>query len=418
MRVGANRLDSAAVEPLDVLVVGGGSAGLATSHELGRHGLEHLVLERGRVGQAWRARWDSFCLVTPNWSVRLPGGDYAGPDPDGFMPRDEIAGFLGAYASSFGAPVREGVDVTAVARDGSGFTVRTTAGDFRVRELVLATGAFQQPHRPAAAASLPVDIVQLDLTGYRNPGALPPGAVLVIGSGQSGVQLAAELREDGRRVVLACGRAPWVPRRIAGRDIFWWLIESGFFDQPVSALPSPAARLQSNPLTTGHHGGQDLHLRVLRQLGVELAGRFLGASGHVAQFAPDLAGSMAWGDDRYRDIMALAARTAARLGLPAIDGPEPAPFDPAAPERIDLEGFGAVVFTGGFRPDFTSWLPWPAAFDEMGFPLQIDGSSTVVDGLSFVGVHFQRKRKSSILAGVGEDAAIVAAAIAGRLRAV
>ena len=151
------------MERPDVLIVGGGSAGLAASHELGLRGVEHLVLERGRIGQAWRDRWDSFCLVTPNWSVRLPGGEYAGPDPDGYMPRDEIAAHLEGYAGSFGAPVREGVAVTELTREGDGFTARTSDGDVHAREVVLATGAFQKPYRPAAAASLPSDILQIDL---------------------------------------------------------------------------------------------------------------------------------------------------------------------------------------------------------------------------------------------------------------
>jgi putative flavoprotein involved in K+ transport len=405
------------MERPDVLVVGGGSAGLSVSHELGRQGVEHLVLERGRVGQGWRDRWDSFCLVTPNWSVQLPGGVYTGPDPDGYMPRDEIAAFLAAYAASFGAPIREGVSVHTIAREDGGFTARTSDGDVHAREVVLATGAFQRAHRPAEAATLPGNLLQIDITAYRNPAALPQGPVLVIGSGQSGAQLAEELHEGGRRVVLSCGRAPWVPRRVGGRDIVWWLMESGFFDQPVGALPSPRARLGANPLSTGHGGGHDLDLRTLRALGVELVGRFLGAEGCEARFAPDLAASVAWGDDRYREIMALSVRTAERLGLPPSSVVEPAPFDPAAPERVDLTGFGAVIFTGGFRPDYASWLPWPEAFDDMGFPLQFDGASTVVDGLSFVGTHFLRKRKSSILAGVGEDASVVAAAIAGRLGA-
>jgi putative flavoprotein involved in K+ transport len=401
----------------DVLVVGGGSAGLSVSHELVRHGVEHLVLERGRIGQGWRDRWDSFCLVTPNWSVRLPGGEYAGPDPDGYMPRDDIARHLEGYANSFAAPVREGVAVQTIVRDGGGFVALTSIGDVRAREVILATGTYRKPHLPAEAASLPTGLLQMDMASYRSPASLPPGPVLIIGSGQTGAQLAEELHEDGRRVVLACGKAPWVPRRLAGRDIFWWLIESGFFDQPVGALPSPLARLGVNPLSTGHAGGHDLSLRILRASGVELVGRFVGAVGSEACFAPDLGVSAAWGDDRYREIMALAARTADRLGLPPVAVPEPAPFDPAAPERVDLTGFGAVVHTGGFRPDFTSWLPWPEAFDDMGFPRQVDGTSTVIDGLSFVGTRFQRKRKSSVLAGVGEDAAIVAAAVAGRLGA-
>ena len=145
------------MERPDVLVVGGGSAGLSVSHELGSRGVEHLVLERGRIGQAWRDRWDSFCLVTPNWSVRLPGGEYAGPDPDGYMPRDTIAQFLDDYAGAFGPPIREGVEVETIVRDVDGFTARTSDGDVHAREVVLATGAFQRPHRPAAAASLPAD---------------------------------------------------------------------------------------------------------------------------------------------------------------------------------------------------------------------------------------------------------------------
>ncbi len=424
--MGNSRMSGAEIAPFailqrmerpDVLVVGGGSAGLSVSHELGSRGVEHLVLERGRIGQAWRDRWDSFCLVTPNWSVRLPGGEYAGPDPDGYMPRDTIAQFLDDYAGAFGPPIREGVEVETIVRDVDGFTARTSDGDVHAREVVLATGAFQRPHRPAAAASLPADILQIDLDGYRNPEALPPGAVLVVGSGQSGAQLAQELHEAGRRVVLSCGRAPWVPRRVGGRDIVWWLLESGFFDAPASSLPSPLARLVSNPLSTGHGGGYDLNLRLLQASGVELVGRFMGATGHAAEFAQDLGASVAWGDDRYREIMALVSRTAQGLAMAPIAAPEPEPFDATASTSVDLRGFGAVVFTGGFRPNFTSWLPWPEAFDDMGFPLQRDGASTVIDGLSFVGTHFLRKRKSSILAGVGEDAAVVAAGIAGRLGA-
>jgi len=403
-------------ERIDVAVVGGGQAGLATSHELTALGVDHVVLERGRVGQTWRDRWDTFCLVTPNWSVQLPGGHYDGGDPDGYMPRDDIVVHLERYASSIAMPVREGVDVTAIRTADGGFELDTSDGALRAAHVVLATGAYQRPHRPAAVAELPEDLLQLDIDRFRNERSLPPGRVLVVGSGQSGCQLAEELHEAGREVVLSCGRAPWMPRRLGGRDIVWWVIETGFMSQPVEALPDPTARLTANILATGHGGGHDLHLRTLQAMGVTLVGHFLGASGRTARFAPDLAETLAWGDDRHRQLMDLILKTAAAEGLPAPAIPEPGPFDPNSPEELNLDGFGAVLFAGGFRPDYRSWLPWPEAFDDLGFPLHHDGVSTVIPGLSFVGVHFMRTRKSSLLFGVGEDAAVVAGAIGAALR--
>jgi putative flavoprotein involved in K+ transport len=405
------------MDSVPVLVIGGGSAGLAVSHELTDRGIDHVVLERGRIGQAWRDRWDSFCLVTPNWSVRLPGGTYAGDDPDGFMPRDEIVDHLVHYASASRAPVQEGVDVRTIDRTSHGFIARTSTGDVPAARVVLCTGAFQRAHRPAGADSLPAGLLQIDIEGYRNAGDLPPGPVLIVGSGQSGAQLAEELREAGRDVVLSCGRAPWAPRRPGDRDLVWWLEATGFMDQPVATLPSPAARLFSNPLASGHSGGHDLHLRTLRAMGVRLVGHFQGASGTEAHFAPDLPESVAWGDDRYRELRTLFSSAASRLGLQSPEMPDPEPFDGHAPESVSLAGFGAVVFTGGFRPDYRSWLSWSDAFDEVGFPIQQDGASTIVDGLYFVGVHFLRKRKSSILMGIGEDAAIVAGTIATEMAA-
>ena len=173
-------------ERIGVVVVGGGQAGLAVSHELTALGVEHLVLERGRVGQTWRDRWESFCLVTPNWSVQLPGGAYAGDDPDGFMPRDDIVRHLEGYATSFAAPVREGVEVTSLAAAAErGFTLTMADGVLRAHRVVLATGAYQRPHRPAGAATLPTGILQIDAEGYTNETALPPGKVLVVGSAVS-----------------------------------------------------------------------------------------------------------------------------------------------------------------------------------------------------------------------------------------
>jgi putative flavoprotein involved in K+ transport len=402
------------MERFEAIVVGGGQAGLAASRELSKAGVDHVVLERGRTGQTWRDRWDSFCLVSPNWTVQLPGHPYDGDDPDGYMARDEIVAYLERYRDVLALPVREGIGALSVEAGATGFHLRTTDGDLQARTLVLASGAYQRPYRPRAAAGLPLELLQIDVNDYRNPAALPPGRILMVGSGQSGCQIAEELREAGREVVLSCGRALWVPRRLGGRDIFHWLVDSGFMADPVASLPSPEARLAANPLATGHGGGHDLDLRVLRGLGVTLAGHFIGADGHEARFASDLGDSVAWGDERNRQLMDLFRTTAAELGMPEPEITPPEPFDPTSPQRLALNGFGAVIFAGGFRPMYQDWLPWPDAFDGLGFPIHREGASSIVPGLYFVGVHFLRQRKSSLFLGVGEDAAIVAAAIAGR----
>ena len=395
-----------------MVVVGGGQAGLAVSHELAALGVEHVVLERGRVGQTWRDRWDSFCLVTPNWSVQLPGGAYVGDDPDGFMPRDDIVRHLEAYAASFGAPVRECVAVTSLESAAHGrFTLSTTDGVLQADRVVLTTGAYQRPYRPPAAATLPASLFQTDAEGYRNERVLPPGKVLVVGSGQTGCQLAEELREAGREVFLACGRAPWCSRRVGDRDVFYWAIETGSLDETLADLPSPAARLAANMQGTGHGGGHDLHYRVLQEIGVTLVGHCLGVEDGRARFARDLGASVAFGDARYRDTRDKIAKVCAARGIASPEMPDPPPFDARAPETVDLAGFGAVIFTSGFRPDYSSWVRLDA-FDEIGFPIHKDGASTVVPGLYFCGVHFLRKRKSSLLVGVGEDASIIARNIA------
>jgi putative flavoprotein involved in K+ transport len=395
----------------DVVVVGAGQAGLAVSYELTRAGVPHVILERGQIGQTWRGRWDSFCLVTPNWTVQLPGRGYDGDDPDGYMQRDEIVAFLERYAAGFDAPVRGGVAVTSLRRANGGFVLETPGGAIESSVVVLAAGAYQRPHRPAGAATLPADLLQIDLEAYRNPEALPPGAVLVVGSGQSGCQIAEELREAGRDVVLACGRVHWAPRRLGRRDLMWWLVESGVLDETVANLPTPGARLLGNVLATGHAGGHDINFRTLQKLGVVLVGHFLGAEGRRAFFEGDLAKAIAWQDERFDTLMARFRELAVGRGI-TIEAIEPEPFDARAPVELDLSDFGAVIFTSGFRPDYASWVHVPGAFDEDGFPIHDRCESTVAPGLYFIGSHFLRKRKSSLLLGVGEDAAIVAAGIA------
>jgi len=401
----------ASAERVRVAVIGGGQAGLAVSHELTARDVEHVVLERWRIGQTWRDRWDSFCLVTPNWTVQLPGGTYAGDDPDGYLRRNDIVRHLETYAASFEAPVREGVEVTALRQADRGFALETSTGSLNVEQVIVCSGAYQRPHLPAAAASLPAGLPAIDAEAYRSPSALPPGRVLIVGSGQTGCQISEELAESGREVFLACGRAPWFTRRIDGRDVLRWLVDCGYFDAEASSLPSPAARLIANVQATGHGGGHDLHFRVLQGIGVTLLGHFLGAESGIARFAPDLTQSVAFGDARYDDVRAAIRRWCERSGTPAPDMPDPPPFRADPPETLGLDGFGTVIFTCGFRPDYARWIHLDA-FDKLGFPLHLDGSSTLAPGLHFCGVHFLRKRKSSLLLGVGEDAAIVATTVA------
>jgi putative flavoprotein involved in K+ transport len=344
--------------------------------------------------------------------VQLPDGHYDGPDPDGFMPRDEMAFYLERYAAAR-VPVREHVDVTSIESPSKdGFVLHTSAGEVRADAVVVATGAFQRQHLPAAAATLPADLPQIGVYDYRNEQSLPAGRVLLVGSGQSGCQIAEELHDAGRDVVLACGRAPWLPRVIGDRDFVWWARETGFLDVRVEDLPSPEARLFGNVLASGHDRGHDLHLRTLQARGVVLTGHFLGAAGGQVRFASDLAESVAWGDERYRQFRDLVDELASKRGIESPVLADPEPFAADAPDSIPVAGFGAVIFAGGFRPDYLSWLSWHDAFDDWGFPIHREGASTVVPGLFFVGVHFLRKRKSTALIGVGEDAAIVARHVA------
>ena len=391
------------------IVIGAGQAGLAVSHELRGLGVEHVVLERARVAQSWRGRWDSFTLVTPNWTLDLPGAPYSGGDPEGHVPRDEIVAYLLAYAAQ--APVREGVDVVALRRGRSSrFTLDTSDGPLDADVVAVCTGAYQRPFRPDARTQFAPGTLVIDSTAYRNPDMLPAGTVLIVGSGQTGCQLAEELHLAGRDVVLACGRAPWIPRRLDGLDAVTWMARTSFFDQTLDDLPSPAARLGANVQSTGAGGGHDLHFRTLQSLGVALAGRLAGADGRRVMFADDLAASVAFGDERWLRTRELLRAELPRGGYSVPELPEPEPFRCDARLEMDAREIAVVIFTSGFRPDY-SWIDMPIA-DEMGFPLCVDGVSTVADGLHFCGVHFMRCRRSSLLFGVGEDAKIVARAMA------
>lgn len=398
----------------DVIVIGGGQAGLATSRELGLAGIDHLVLERDRIGASWAGLWDNFRLNTPNWSVRLPGLHYGGPEPDAFASRAEMVAHLERYRAEMDAPVLEGVEVQALEPRGEGFELSTSDGPMSARSVVVCTGAYQRALSPPGADGLPAHVTMLDTRAYRNPAMVPDGDVLVVGSGQSGCQIAEDLVDAGRSVILSCGRAPWVPRRIGEHDVFWWALETGFMSGTVETLPSPEARLVAQLTASGVNGGHDLHPRALQAKGVTLVGRFAGAEDGRLRFVDDLADSIAWGDSRYRDFSRLVERLCTERGLEVPDLPDPAPFVEDASPASDARSIGTIIFSGGFRPDY-SWVHVTGGFDPMGFPAQVDGASTAVPGLFFVGVHFLRTRKSSLLCGVGEDAAIVAGAVTRHL---
>ena len=398
----------------DAVIVGAGHAGLSISRALTNRGIEHEVLERDQIAASWRARWESFCLVTPNFLTDLTDQGYDGDDPEGFLPRDEIVAFLERYAAN--APVRTGVNVTSVAKQDDGFLLETSDGQVATKVMIASTGAFQRPYAPARLMSLADALEVRTVDAYRSPAELPDGGVLIIGSGQTGAQLAEELREAGRDVVLACGKSPTVVRRFGGHDSLWWLAEIGFHEQTLEMAGGPPARLGANPIATGRDGGHDLGYRTLQAQGVELVGRFEGAEHGEIRFADDLAASVAWGDERFHMMMGAIGKLIAERGLD-VELPTLEPFvcDPAT--SIPMDRFTSVLCTGGFRPNYTAWMPWTDAFDEMGFPIQTDGESAVVDGLFFMGVHFLRKRKSSTLWGAGEDSNIVANRVAARLGA-
>jgi putative flavoprotein involved in K+ transport len=399
----------------NVAIIGAGQAGLATSYYLTQAGVDHVVLEAGRVAETWRSRrWDSFCLVTPNWTVQLPGAKYEGPDPDGFMHRDEIVDHFQRWADSFKAPVEQGCTVTALDGDGDGFVITTPERKLRARTVVVATGGYQRAHLPDRAGQIPEGVTQRLAEEYGNPDAIPPGAVLIVGSGQTGCQLAEELHEAGRKVFLSCGRSPWAPRRFGGHDLVWWIVETGWWQRTLAELPSPAARLLSNPLATGHGGGHDLHLRTLHAMGVELVGRFDGAEDGSIHFGDDVGQNIEVGDTMSGVFKQRVDALCDQRGMPRV-WEMPPPLRVEARTSIDLarDGVSTVIWTTGYRPDY-GWVHFPV-LDLMRFPIQFEGQSAV-PGLYFMGVHFQRKAQSAVLYGVGEDAEIVARDIAENRR--
>ena len=397
---------------VETVIIGAGQAGLALSRCLGAR--EHVVLERGRVGERWRSeRWDSLTLLTPNWLNRLPGAGPL-PDPDGFLDRRGVVAHLEAYAGR--APVREHTTVLAVRRDGGGYRVGADDGDWRADNVVIATGDCDVPQVPAAAQSAPSWIVQLPAARYRRPEQLPRGGVLVVGAGPSGQQIAAELAAAGRPVVLAAGRHARMPRRYRGRDVFAWLQAVGQLDAHADDVRDLAAarRAPSFPVS-GARGGHSLGLDRIAGLGAVVTGRLRGFAGAHALFAPDLTRHVADAEARLRRALAKIDAHIERAGVAAgtADPPPPVALGPG-PEAIDLRaGIGSVIWATGYRRAYP-WLRVPV-LDRSGELAQREGV-TAAAGLFTLGLRFQRTRRSHFIGGVGDDAARIASAIAARDR--
>lgn len=395
-------------EDHDTVIIGGGQAGLAMSAVLREYGREHIVLERRRVGGRWRdERWDSLRFQFPNWSLQLPGYRYAGSDPEGFAPASEICRLMDDYAASTRAPVREHTDVVGLSKDGAGtgFVVSLAAGDLQARRVVVATGPFQRPAIPPLARWISPSVWQITAARYRSPGQLPAGAVLVVGSGASGCQIADELLRSGRRVCLSVSRHRRAPRRLGGKDVYWWLEKMGGLAQTIDSFP--AQQWPPSIVITGIDGGYDINVRLLAAAGARVIGRVAGAAGTRLAIAANANEILDEADQAYWQFLSAARQFAATHALDRGEEPAPRPKPGLAAlaetESLDLlrENISTIIWATGYTYDF-GWIRIPV-FDQRGRPVQHRGI-TRQTGLYFLGLHWMHTIKSSQLSGVGGDA--------------
>lgn len=403
---------------IPVLIVGGGQAGLSVSYYLKQQGIDHVILEKNRIGHSWRAeRWDTFCLVTPNWQCQLPDFPYRGSDPDGFMLKDEIVAYVEAFAARVGAPVHEGVAVTAVRRDDDGlFEIETSAGTWTADQVVMAISGYHQPNIPREAERLPQRITQIHSRDYRNPEQIPEGEILIVGTGQSGCQIAEDLHLAGRKVHVAVGSAPRSPRFYRGKDAIKWLDEMGYYQTTVETHPlKEKVRRKANHYLTGRDGGREIDLRRFAAEGMRLYGHLGTIDGMRLTFKPDLARSLEAADRVYNGIRAMIDAYIADKGLEApVEPPYQAPWTVVEePEALDLEaaGINTVIWGTGFRADF-SMVEIPV-FDGRGYPGHKRGV-TPIHGLYFIGLGWLWTWGSGRFSGIAEDARHISSAIASR----
>lgn len=400
-------------EKLDTVIIGGGQAGLAMSYLLQQRAREHIVLERHRIAERWRTeRWDTLRFQLPNAWLTLPGKSYAGHDPGGFSHHPDVLRFILDYATEIAAPVRTGVEVIrlgASERLGE-YVVETSGGQYLARHVVIATGPFQRPLVPGFSAAMPGAVQQIDAIHYSNADALPPGAVLVVGSGNSGSQIADELMRSGRRVFLAISRHTRVPRRYRGKDVIWWYDKLGYFDIDIDTFPG--RRFPSTTIMTGIDGGYDLAPRHLADQGVTLIGRVLAVSDGVLAIARDAAELLATADKNHDRFIAAADAYSAdpSRGTAFMDEEVSARLPPAKVsgiEALDLgaENIGTIIWANGYGYSY-EWVQLPI-LDGNGVPVQTRGV-TDSRGVYFLGLHWMHTFRSAILAFMGRDAAHIA----------
>lgn len=404
---------------VDVVVIGGGQAGLAMSRSLSERGLSHVVLERGRVAQAWRGRWDSLRLLTPNWQARLPGYRYGGAAPNGYMTRSEVVDYLEGYCSFIDAPIQRGVNVSAVSFDRNGtFLVKSNVDAWRSRNVVIATGQCMLPLRPTWAQRLDRSIVQLTTAEYKSPESVPTGGVLVVGASATGVQLAHELRASGREVTVAVGRHCRMPRVYRGLDIMSWLDKTGILRERTDQVRDLGASRRAVSLQLmGSDDARSIDLGTLAQAGVELTGRALEGQGHRVNLARDLHESVAASESKLARLLSRIDHFIEVGDLTSLVGPatRPPPIELPVPDaEIDLSArsIRSVVWATGYRRHYP-WLELPV-LDDSGEIAHHSGV-TRVPGVYVLGLNFQRRRSSSYIDGVGNDARILAQSIQRRL---
>ncbi len=406
-------------ELIETVVIGGGQAGLAMSYYLRQAGREHIIIERARIAESWRTeRWDSLMFQFPNWSIKLPGHAFEHDNPDGFAPKDTVVKFIEDYANFIQAPVRCNVSVLALQYNNATqrFLVDTNSHRLEAMNVVVATGSYHLPVIPEYAALISRKVFQIHTRDYRNPQQLPPGKILVVGSGASGVQVAEELQQRGRNVYLSVGRHDKVPRRYRQKDLYWWLDAMGIWRLPLAQKPELKTW---RPLFTGMAGGHDIDLQQFGASGMALLGRMRGAAGSKLYFAADLKYSLAKSEawfSSFRSEMDNYAHERS-LSLPPNPRPEQSVLDSSSGgnqiEILDLNdaGISSIIWAGGFRYNF-NWIELPV-FDESGEPRARRGISGF-PGLYFLGLRRTYAAGSSLLAGVGDDAAYLAEHITSR----
>ncbi|MEC8813906.1 MAG: MSMEG_0569 family flavin-dependent oxidoreductase [Pseudomonadota bacterium] len=393
-----------------VIIVGGGQAGLAISHYCQKYGMHHLVLEKNTVMNAWQnKRWDSFTLVTPNWQCLLPDHPYDGADPHGFMQREEIIDYLNRFAEKVNAPVLEHTQVQQVSHDGHRFQVVTSNGEFTADQVVVASGSYQDPIIPRLAERLPASVQQLHSEQYKNPQQLQDGGVLVVGSGQSGAQIAEDLHLAGKQVYLAVGEAPRCARFYRGRDVVDWLTEMKYYEMPVHEHPlREGVRDNTNHYVTGRDGGRDIDLRRFARDGMELYGKLLDFDGGCLRFSPTLKSALDSADKTYNAINERIDQYIERAAIEAPAGGRYQPVWEPPQERETLElaasGISNVIWCIGFRPNY-QWLDVPV-FNGRGYPAHTRGV-TGFPGLYFIGLPWLYTWGSGRFSGIDQDARYV-----------